>query len=70
MKDQQPDPSRRQFLGTAATALAGLTVAPGVVLYEIAQARPADQPVTDARPRRTNGEYCHATWGFPGVFAL
>ena len=48
MKDQQPDPSRRQFLGTAATALAGLTVAPGVVLYEIAQARPADQPVTDA----------------------
>ncbi len=47
-KDQQPDPSRRRFLGSAASALAGLTIAPGVVLYEIAQARPADQAVTDA----------------------
>jgi molybdopterin-containing oxidoreductase family iron-sulfur binding subunit len=45
---QQPDPSRRRFLGTAASALAGLSIAPGVVLYEIGQARPADQPVTDA----------------------
>ena len=42
------DTSRRQFLGgTAVTA--GLVVAPGVLLSQVAQAKPADQPVTDAR---------------------
>ncbi len=42
------DTSRRQFLGgTAVTA--GVMVAPGVLLSQVAQAKPADQPVTDAR---------------------
>jgi molybdopterin-containing oxidoreductase family iron-sulfur binding subunit len=40
------DISRRRFLGGAATAVAGLTVAPGILLHEFSQARPADQPVT------------------------
>jgi len=39
--------SRRQFLGMAAGA-AGISVAPGVFLYGVAGAKPADQPVTDA----------------------
>ena len=43
----QPDPSRRRFLGSAAAAIGGLSVAPGVFLYEVAEARPADQAVTD-----------------------
>ncbi|UCE90411.1 MAG: 4Fe-4S dicluster domain-containing protein, partial [Pseudomonadota bacterium] len=44
---QQPDPSRRRFMGEAAAAIGGLTVAPGIFLYEVAEARPADQAVTD-----------------------
>jgi molybdopterin-containing oxidoreductase family iron-sulfur binding subunit len=40
------DTYRRRFLGGTATALAGLSVAPGVFLQEVAQARPADEPVT------------------------
>jgi tetrathionate reductase subunit B len=48
MTDDIPtDISRRRFLGGAATAVAGL-VAPGVLLQQVAQARPADQPVTSA----------------------
>ncbi len=38
----ETDTSRRQFLGKMA-ATAGLTVAPGIMLYEVANARPADQ---------------------------
>ena len=38
--------ARRNFLGTAAAAVAGLAVAPGVFLYEVARARPADEAVT------------------------
>ncbi|MDH5444177.1 MAG: 4Fe-4S dicluster domain-containing protein [Gammaproteobacteria bacterium] len=41
---QDTDMNRRRFLGQAAAA-AGLTVAPGVMLYEV-QARPADQAAT------------------------
>ena len=40
------DTYRRRFLGNTATALAGLSVAPGVFLHEVAQARPADKAVT------------------------
>jgi len=47
MSDKEnADASRRRFLGGAASAVAGLTVAPGVLLHEISHARPADQPVT------------------------
>jgi molybdopterin-containing oxidoreductase family iron-sulfur binding subunit len=38
--------NRRQFL-SASAALAGVAIAPGVVLYNIAQAKPDDQPVTN-----------------------
>ena len=41
---QDTDLNRRRFLGQAAAA-AGLTIAPGVMLYEV-QARPADQAAT------------------------
>jgi molybdopterin-containing oxidoreductase family iron-sulfur binding subunit len=46
--DQQPDNSRRRFLGGAAAALAGMGIAPGVFLYAAARARPADEPVSGA----------------------
>lgn len=39
------DQGRRRFLGTGAAA-AGLSIAPGVLLTTISQAKPADQPVT------------------------
>ncbi len=45
---EQPNSNRRQFLGTAAAALGGLSIAPGVLLYSVSHAKPADQPVTDA----------------------
>jgi tetrathionate reductase subunit B len=38
---------RRQFL-SASAALAGLAIAPGVVLYDLAHAKPADQPASSA----------------------
>jgi len=38
---------RRAILGGTAAAIAGITIAPGIFLTETAQARPADQPVTD-----------------------
>lgn len=40
-----PDSSRRKFLGTAVT-VAGVSVAPGVTLVNVAQAKPVDQAVT------------------------
>ena len=42
------DSSRRQFLGGSAGALAGIAIAPGVLLHQVAQAKPADQAVTSA----------------------
>lgn len=42
---QDTDMNRRRFLGQAA-GVAGLTIVPGVMLYEV-QARPADQAATD-----------------------
>jgi molybdopterin-containing oxidoreductase family iron-sulfur binding subunit len=43
----QPDINRRQFVGVTAGALAAATVAPGVVLHSMAQARPAGEPASD-----------------------
>jgi molybdopterin-containing oxidoreductase family iron-sulfur binding subunit len=40
------DSARRNFLGTAAAAIGGLAIAPGVFLYDIARARPAEEAVT------------------------
>ena len=40
------DAYRRRFLGGTATAVAGLSLAPGVLLHEIGHAKPADQPVS------------------------
>jgi molybdopterin-containing oxidoreductase family iron-sulfur binding subunit len=48
MSDQNNAPvneDRRQFL-SASAAMAGVAIAPGVVLYNIAQAKPEDQAVT------------------------
>ena len=39
---------RRRFLSGTATAAAGLAVAPGVLLTEVAHAKPADEAVTSA----------------------
>ena len=44
--DSRFDQYRRRFLGGAATAVTGLAVAPGVMLHQVADARPADQAVT------------------------
>ncbi len=40
---------RRKFLSTSSTAIAGLVIAPGVLLTETAQAKPADEVVTDKK---------------------
>jgi tetrathionate reductase subunit B len=37
------DPARRDFLSNSAKLAAGVTLAPGVMLYGVANARPADQ---------------------------
>ncbi len=42
----KPLPDRRRFLGQAAALAAGITIAPGVTLYGIAEAREADQPAS------------------------
>ena len=44
--DARLDQYRRRFLGGAATAVTGLALAPGVMLHQVAHARPADQPVS------------------------
>ncbi len=44
---KHPDSARREFLKKGA-ATAGLALAPGVMLYGVAQARTADEPVTSA----------------------
>ena len=46
-KQQQPDLTRRNFMSSSAQLAAGLTLAPGVVLYGVAQAKPDDQAVSD-----------------------
>ncbi len=46
-EQKQPDQSRRDFLTKGATAAAGLSIAPGVLLFGAVNARPADQAVTD-----------------------
>ncbi len=47
--NNQIDHYRRRFLSTSTTAVAGLMIAPGVLLTETAQAKPADQVVTDKK---------------------
>ena len=42
------DSYRRRFLGGAATAVAGLSVAPGVLLHSIGHAKPADESISGA----------------------
>ena len=49
MDPQQDSPnSRRNFLGISAAALAGIALAPGVTLFEVARARPAGEPASRA----------------------
>ena len=43
----ETDLSKRSFIGGLVGA-AGLSIAPGVILYQTASAKPADQPVTNA----------------------
>ncbi|MCW8853510.1 MAG: 4Fe-4S dicluster domain-containing protein [Gammaproteobacteria bacterium] len=38
--------SRRSFVGKTATAAAGISIAPGVFLHQVANAKPADQAAT------------------------
>ena len=40
------DQYRRRFLGSAATAVAGLSIAPSVLLHSIGHAKPADEAIT------------------------
>jgi molybdopterin-containing oxidoreductase family iron-sulfur binding subunit len=47
MSNQQADKARRDFLGKTAAAAATLSLAPGVTLINVAQARPLDQPVSN-----------------------
>ena len=44
---EHTDLNRREFL-TRSAATAGVALAPGVMLYSVAQARPADEPVSSA----------------------
>jgi len=47
MSDQSNfDQYRRRFLGGSAATVAGLALAPGVLLHEVGHARPADKPVS------------------------
>ena len=41
-----PSANRRRFLGQAASLAAGITIAPGVTLYGVAEAKPANKAVT------------------------
>ncbi|MGM0594434.1 MAG: sulfate reduction electron transfer complex DsrMKJOP subunit DsrO [Pseudomonadota bacterium] len=44
---KQMDPARRDFLNTSAKLAAGMTLAPGVMLYGVAHARDAAEPASD-----------------------
>ena len=37
---------RRQFLGKASAAIAGLSIAPGMLLFDFAQGRPLGEPAS------------------------
>jgi molybdopterin-containing oxidoreductase family iron-sulfur binding subunit len=41
--------ARRSFVEKTATTVAGISIAPGVLLNQVAQAKPADQPITDEK---------------------
>ena len=41
------DPSRRQFIGFGVAGMAGLAIAPGVTLFDLAHGRPADEPASN-----------------------
>jgi tetrathionate reductase subunit B len=43
---KQTDQSRREFLGSGAKLAAGITLAPGIMLYGVAEARPAGEPAS------------------------
>ncbi len=47
-RDQAPSPSRRGFLAAVAAAAAGVMIAPGIRLIELAAARPAGEPASGA----------------------
>jgi molybdopterin-containing oxidoreductase family iron-sulfur binding subunit len=42
-----PDKSRRKFLGATAATAAGLTIAPGVTLVNVAHAKPVNQEISN-----------------------
>lgn len=44
--DKPVDQSRRRFLGTGAGIAAGVSIAPGIVFYDIAQARNSREPAS------------------------
>ena len=46
---QQVNLTRRKVAGGVAAAMAGLTIAPGVILVETSRAKPKDQPVSSAQ---------------------
>ena len=41
------DPSRRQFIGFGVAGMAGLAIAPGVTLFDLAHGRPPDEPASN-----------------------
>ena len=43
---KQPDLARREFLSKSTKAAAGVSLASGVMLYSVAQAKPAEEPVS------------------------
>lgn len=45
---QAPEPSRRAFFAASVAALAGVMLAPGIRLVEVAAARPAGEPASGA----------------------
>jgi len=47
--NNQIDHYRRSFLSTTSTAIAGLAIAPGILLTETAHAKPADDAITDKK---------------------
>jgi len=44
----KPNPGRRAFFAASAAALAGVMIAPGIRLVEVAAARPAGEPASNA----------------------
>ncbi|MCW8918862.1 MAG: 4Fe-4S dicluster domain-containing protein [Gammaproteobacteria bacterium] len=50
MSEMRPtDQSRREFLGGSAKLAAGITLAPGIMLYGVAEARPASEPASSTQ---------------------